>query len=73
MTVAVRLTKELQERLDALAPRTGRSRYFYVKQAIEQHLDELEERFWADDVVARYEASDRSTRPWSQVKTELDL
>jgi len=73
MTVAVRLTDEQQRRLDALAARTGRTRSFYVKEAIEQHLDELEERFWADEVVARYEASDEETRPWSEVKAELDL
>ncbi|MBK5217713.1 MAG: ribbon-helix-helix protein, CopG family, partial [Propionibacteriales bacterium] len=55
MTVAVRLSAEQQKRIDALAARTGRSWSFYVKEAIEQHLDELEERFWADEVVARYE------------------
>lgn len=73
MTVAVRLSEELQRRLDALAARTGRTRSFYVKEAIELHLDELEDQFWADDVVTRYEASDRKTRPWSEVKAELDL
>ncbi|GAA1345968.1 RHH-type rel operon transcriptional repressor/antitoxin RelB [Arthrobacter roseus] len=73
MTVAVRLTVEQQDRLDALAARTGRSRSFYVKEAIEQHLDELEERYWADEVVARYEASDKKTRPWNDVKAEPDL
>lgn len=73
MTVAVRLTEEQQRRLDALAARTGRTRSFYVKEAIEQHLDELEERYWADEVVARYEVSDKKTRPWSEVKAELDL
>lgn len=73
MTVAVRLSEELQKRLDELAARTGRTRSFYVKQAIELHLEELEERFWADDVVARYESSDRKTRPWTEAQAELDL
>lgn len=73
MTVAVRLSDELQKRLDALAARTGRTRSFYVKEAIELHLDELEERFWADEIVARYEVSNEKTRPWAEVKAELDL
>lgn len=73
MTVAVRLSADQQRRLDALAERTGRSRSFYVKEAIEMHLDELEERYWADQVIARYEASDKRTRPWNEVKAELDL
>ncbi len=73
MTVAIRLTDDQQRRLDALAARTGRTRSFYVKEAIEQHLDELEERYWADQVVAQYEASNKTTRPWDEVKAELDL
>ncbi|MBC7594258.1 MAG: TraY domain-containing protein [Kineosporiaceae bacterium] len=67
------MSEELQKRLDALAARTGRTRSFYVKEAIELHLNELEQRFWADEVVVRYESSDRKTRPWAEVKAELDL
>ncbi len=73
MIVEVRLTDDQQKRLDALARQTGRSRSFYVKEAIEQHLDEVEGRYWADEVVARYDASDKKTKPWSEVKAELDL
>lgn len=73
MTVAVRLSSDMEKRLDVLAARTGRTRSFYVKEAIVMHLDELEERYWADEVVARYEATDQKVRPWSEVKAELDL
>ena len=73
MTVAVRLSKDQQDRLDALSQRTGRSRSFYVKEEIDLHLDELEERYWADSVIDRWEASDGKTRQWSEVKAELDL
>jgi len=73
MSIAVRLTEEQEKRLDALAARTGRSRSFYVKEALETHLDELEERFWADEVIDRWEASDRKTRPLSELKAELGL
>lgn len=73
MSIAVRLTEDQEKRLDALAVRTGRSRSFYVKEALETHLDELEERFWADEVVDRWEASDRKTRPLSELKAELGL
>ena len=70
MTIAVRLTDDQQRRLDALAARTGRSRSFYVKEAIEAHLDELEERFWADDVIRDWEASDQKTRPLDELKAD---
>lgn len=71
-TVAVRLTADEQDRLDALAARTGRTRSFYVREAIHLHLAELEERFWADEVVERWERSDKATRPASELWSELD-
>lgn len=40
--LAVRLPDELEARLQALAERTGRSRSFYVRQAVLEHLDDLE-------------------------------
>jgi RHH-type transcriptional regulator, rel operon repressor / antitoxin RelB len=73
MTIAVRLTDEQQRRLDALSARTGRSRSFYVKEALETHLDELEERFWAHDVISAWEASEQKTRPIDDLKAELGL
>lgn len=61
-TVAVRLTVDEQTRLDELAARTGRSRSFYVREAIQLHLEELEERYWADQVIESWERSDKKTR-----------
>ncbi len=72
MVVAVRLTSELERRLEELARRTGRSKSFYVREAIEEHLDELEERYWADEVVARWQASDKTTSPIGVLKAELE-
>lgn len=40
--LAVRLPDELEARLQALAERTGRSRSFYVRRAVLEHLDDLE-------------------------------
>ena len=36
--LAIRLDKELEERLDALAKRTGRTKTYYARKAIEQKL-----------------------------------
>jgi len=56
--LAVRLSSETEERLDRLAKRTGRTKSYYVRQAIDHHIDELEELFWAQDAIAHWEASD---------------
>lgn len=73
MPLSVRLTAEEEARLDALAARTGRSKTFYVRQAIAAHLDELEERYWADEAVRAWEASGKESRPARQLWDELGL
>ncbi|RIH88177.1 Ribbon-helix-helix protein, copG family [Calidithermus terrae] len=45
--LAVRLPKEIEERLEALARKTGRSKSYYVRQAILEHLDDLEDYYLA--------------------------
>ncbi len=42
--LALRLPPEIEMRLDALAKRTGRTKSFYAREAILQHLGELEAR-----------------------------
>ncbi|MYC26646.1 MAG: TraY domain-containing protein [Nitrospira sp. SB0662_bin_26] len=45
---SLRLTKELENRLDHLAETTGRTKTFYIRQLIEDHIDELEDRYIAE-------------------------
>ena len=50
--LAIRLPKEIEKRLSALAKKTGRSKSFYVREAIIAHLDELENDYLADYLLA---------------------
>lgn len=70
--MSIRLSDDEIHRLEKLAARTGRSKTFYVREAVQQHLAELEERYWADDVVDRWESSDRTSRPADELWAELD-
>ena len=45
--IAVRLPPEVEKRLERLARKTGRSKTFYVRQAILQHLEDLEDYYLA--------------------------
>ena len=45
--VVVRLPKEIEERLTALAQKTGRSKSYYVRQALLEYLDDLEDYYLA--------------------------
>ncbi|MGI8414779.1 MAG: type II toxin-antitoxin system RelB family antitoxin [Nakamurella sp.] len=73
MALSIRLTPEDEARLEALARRTGRSKTFYVRAAIHEHLDELEELFWADSVVQEWENAGRGSRPAQELWDELGV
>ena len=69
--LAIRLDKELEERLDALAKRTGRTKTYYARKAIEQKLEELEDYFLAEERMRDYKPGDGISL--EQVKRELGL
>lgn len=50
---AVRLPDELNERLVALSKRTGRPVAYYIREAIEEHLEDLEDIYQAEQVLER--------------------
>jgi len=72
VALSIRLDSEIEARLNALAERTGRSKTFYVREAILTHLDELEELYWADEAVKDWVAQGRPSRPAEALWAELD-
>jgi RHH-type transcriptional regulator, rel operon repressor / antitoxin RelB len=46
--LALRLSPEIEARLDELAKRTGRTKSFYAREAIHRHLDDLEDLYLAE-------------------------
>ncbi len=46
--LAIRLPKEIEDRLSVLAKVTGRTKTFYAKEAILRHLDDLEDIYLAE-------------------------
>ena len=54
--LALRLPPEIEKRLDELAARTGRSKSYYARQAIVEHLDELEDAYLARQRLISSEA-----------------
>lgn len=73
MALSIRLTSEEEQRLDELARRTGRSKTFYVREALREHLDELEERYWADSVVRQWEDEGKPSTPAKVLWDELGV
>jgi RHH-type rel operon transcriptional repressor/antitoxin RelB len=46
--LAVRLPADIEKRLEAIAKATGRTKTFYVREAIIEHLDDLEDLYLAE-------------------------
>jgi RHH-type rel operon transcriptional repressor/antitoxin RelB len=46
--LAIRLPEKIEKRLDRLAKRTGRTKTYYAREAILQHLDDLEDIYLAE-------------------------
>jgi len=45
--LAIRLPPDIEKRLTELAKRTGRSKTYYAREAILEHLDDLEDYYLA--------------------------
>ena len=69
--LAVRLSEDTERRLEALAERTGRTKTFYARAAIEAHLDDLEDFYLAEERVRDFREGDAI--PLSALKAELGL
>jgi RHH-type rel operon transcriptional repressor/antitoxin RelB len=67
--LAIRLDPEIERRLELLAKRTGRTKTFYAREAILQHLDDLEDIYLATQRLQ----NPGKTYSADEVKHELGL
>ena len=67
MTYSIRLPHEIEERLEHLAIQTGRSKSFYVKEAILDHLDDIEDVYLAEKRLEDIRAGRTQTIPLQEV------
>jgi RHH-type rel operon transcriptional repressor/antitoxin RelB len=71
--IAIRLSEETDSRLAALAARTGRTKTFYVREAIEAHLEDLEDYYLAAEVSERIVRGEESTISLDELMARYDL
>jgi RHH-type rel operon transcriptional repressor/antitoxin RelB len=71
--LAIRLPEEIEARLDILAKRTGRSKTFYAREAILEHLDNLEDLYLAEQVMRRIQSGEERTSTLDEVEVRLGL
>ncbi len=67
--LAIRLPNDIEKRLDALAKKTGRTKTYYVREAVIDHLEELE------DLYLSLNRLEKPGKRWSlnDLEKELDV
>jgi RHH-type rel operon transcriptional repressor/antitoxin RelB len=71
--LAVRLPQSIEKRLEKLARRTGRTKSFYVREAILQHLEDLEDIYLAERTLQRIRDGKERTIPIEEVLKRYGL
>lgn len=71
--LSVRLPKDIEDRLDILAKSTGRTKAYYVREAIEQKLEDIEDIYMAQQVLERIRAGEEEVISLEQMERELGL
>ncbi len=65
--LAIRLPQSVEKRLEKLARRTGRTKSFYAREAILQHLEDLEDLYLAERALERIRSGEDDTIPIEDV------
>jgi len=68
-TLCIRLPEEIDKRLNHLSSQTGRTKTYYIREAIIEHLEELEDVYIA---LRRLEKAEK-TFSLDEVEQQLDL
>ena len=68
--LAIRLPETIEKRLDRLAKRTGRTKTYYAREAILQHLEDLEDIYYAEKELAAIRSGRSKTIPLEKVMRE---
>jgi RHH-type transcriptional regulator, rel operon repressor / antitoxin RelB len=61
--LAIRLPQSIEKRLERLARRTGRTKTYYAREAILEHLEELEDLYLAESALERVRSGAERTIP----------
>jgi RHH-type rel operon transcriptional repressor/antitoxin RelB len=67
--LSVRLSPDIDKRLDILAKKTGRTKTYYVREALVEHIEHLE------DVFLSLDRLEKPAKRWTldELEREIDL
>lgn len=67
--ISIRLSPELEERLNYISKKTGRTKSFHVKKALDQYLEEQEDYLLAVESIN----DPRPFVPYEKIRKKLGL
>ena len=73
MATSIRLAAETEKRLDFLASNTGRTKAFYLRELVEQGLEDLEDYYLAASVLERVRKGQEQVHSAADVRKDLGL
>lgn len=73
MVVSLRLPEDLSLRLEKLAKRTGRTKTYYMIEAIREQIGDLEDLYLAERELAEIQAGRSTTVPLAKVLKEYGM
>jgi len=71
--VSLRLPDDVSTRLESLAELTGRSKTFYMIEAIREHIDDLEDLYLAEQRLIANRSGQSKTLSLTEVERNLGL
>ena len=69
--LAIRLPKDTEQRLTALAVETNRTKSFYVREALNAYLEDLEDYYLAEKISADVRSGKEKVYTLAEAKKEL--
>jgi RHH-type transcriptional regulator, rel operon repressor / antitoxin RelB len=73
MATSIRLTPEIEQRLDFLAANTGRTKAYYLREIIEQGIEDMEDYYLAANVLERVRKGQEQVHSAASVRKDLGL
>ncbi|MBK6618320.1 MAG: CopG family transcriptional regulator [Nitrosomonas sp.] len=73
MATSIRLSPEIEQRLDYLAGQTGRTKAFYLREIIEKGLTDMEDYYLAAGVLERVRKGEERVYSLDEVENALGV
>lgn len=73
MAITIRLSEQLDERLSNLTKQTGRSKSYYLTEALESYLENMEDLLISNAVLERIRTGKERVYSVNEVRNELKM